>query len=123
MLRFRSLLRNLTGEQYEDVINVCSMLPIVEMKVKPHGEFGQCRFLGNCPPTPPLSHHFAISEQFSVNACWGGGGSWAVFQKSKLIREFILGRFPFVRTDKPDLSSRNENFTFNQNYPARSVIS
>ena len=40
MLRFRSLLRNLTGEQYEDVINVCSMLPIVEMKVKPHGEFG-----------------------------------------------------------------------------------
>ncbi|CAH3176181.1 unnamed protein product [Porites evermanni] len=32
----RSLLRNLTGEQYEDVINVCSMLPIVEMKVKPH---------------------------------------------------------------------------------------
>ena len=40
VLRFRSLLRNLTGEQYEDVINVCSMLPIVEMKVKPHGEFG-----------------------------------------------------------------------------------
>ena len=23
----------------------------------------QFRFLGNCPPTPPLSHHFAISEK------------------------------------------------------------
>ena len=22
----------------------------------------QFRFLGNCPPTPPLSHHFALSE-------------------------------------------------------------
>ena len=21
------------------------------------------RFLGNCPPTPPLSHHFALSEK------------------------------------------------------------
>ena len=26
---------------------------------KPH----QFRFLGNCPPTPPLSHHFALSEK------------------------------------------------------------
>lgn len=32
----RSLLRNLTGEQYEDVINVCSMFPVIELKVKPH---------------------------------------------------------------------------------------
>lgn len=32
----RALLRNLTGEQYEDVINVCSMFPSVEMAVKPH---------------------------------------------------------------------------------------
>ena len=23
----------------------------------------QFRFLGNCPPTPPLSHHFAVSEK------------------------------------------------------------
>ena len=23
----------------------------------------QSRFLGNCPPTPPLSHHFALSER------------------------------------------------------------
>ncbi|XP_020622876.1 translocation protein SEC63 homolog [Orbicella faveolata] len=32
----RSLLRNLTGEQYEDVINVCSMFPVIDMVVKPH---------------------------------------------------------------------------------------
>ena len=32
-----------------------------------------------------------------------------------------LGRFPFVRTDRPGHSLRNENFTFNQSYPARSV--
>ena len=29
--------------------------------------------------------------------------------------------FLFVRTDRPDHSYHNENFTFNQNYPARSV--
>ena len=34
-----------------------------------------------------------------------------------------LGRFPFVRTDRPDHSRRNENFTSNQNYPTRSVKS
>ena len=31
--------------------------------------------------------------------------------------------FPFVKTDHPDPSSLNKNFTFNQNYPARSVKS
>ena len=35
---FRSLLRNLTGEQYEDVLNVCSMFPDIEMVIKPHGK-------------------------------------------------------------------------------------
>ena len=34
-----------------------------------------------------------------------------------------LGCFPFVRMDRPDHSHLNENFTFNQNYPARSVKS
>ena len=34
-----------------------------------------------------------------------------------------LRRFPFFRTDRPDPSRRNENFTINQNYPARSVKS
>ena len=35
----------------------------------------------------------------------------------------ILGRFPFVRTDRPNHSQRNENFHFNQISPARSVKS
>ena len=39
------------------------------------------------------------------------------------IRKVHLGCFPFVRTDRPDHFLRNENFTFNQNYPARSVKS
>ena len=31
-------------------------------------------FLGNCPPTPSLSHHFALSEEVSVNVSLEGGG-------------------------------------------------
>ena len=34
-----------------------------------------------------------------------------------------LRALPFVRTDRPDHSRRDENSTFNQNYPARSVKS
>ena len=34
-----------------------------------------------------------------------------------------LRGFPFVRTDRPDHSSHDKNFAFNQNYPARSVRS
>ena len=34
-----------------------------------------------------------------------------------------LGRFPFVRTDRPEHSCSNDNFPFNQNSPARSVKS
>ena len=26
----------------------------------------QFRFPGNCPPTPPLSHHFILSEKYVV---------------------------------------------------------
>ena len=33
----------------------------------------------------------------------------------------LLGHFPFVRTDRPDHSCRNDSFPFNQNSPARSV--
>ena len=35
----------------------------------------------------------------------------------------ISRRFSFVRTDRPDHSRCNENFTFNQNHPARLVKS
>ena len=33
-----------------------------------------------------------------------------------------LRRFTVVRTDQPDHSRPNENFTFNQNYPARNGV-
>ena len=35
----------------------------------------------------------------------------------------LLGRLPFVRSDRSDHSRRNDNFRFNQNSPARSVKS
>ena len=33
----------------------------------------QFRFLGNCPPTPPLTQHFALSGEVSVNVDLGEG--------------------------------------------------
>ena len=33
-----------------------------------------------------------------------------------------MGHFPFVKTDWPENSSHNDNFTFNQNYPQRSQM-
>ena len=44
----------------------------------------QFRFLGNCPPTPPLSQHFALSEK-QVLMLDLGRGRWAASQKPKLI--------------------------------------
>ena len=49
----------------------------------------QFRFLGNCPPTPPLSQHLHLLF------IWGkmlskGRGRWAVSQKPKLIRNCYL---------------------------------
>ena len=40
-----------------------------------------------------------------------------------MLFSLLLGRLPFVRTDRPDHSRRNDNFPFNQNSPARSVKS
>ena len=50
---------------------------------------------------------------------------WTILSRGEFHPEasFVLGRFPFVRTNRPDHSSQNENFTFNQNYPAKSVKS
>ena len=45
--------------------------------------------LGNCPPTPPLSQHFTLSEKLSVNVGLGRGRS-AVSQKRIIIRLFLL---------------------------------
>ena len=35
----------------------------VSLKLKLIKSLDQFRPLGNCPPTPPLSHHFALSEK------------------------------------------------------------
>ena len=40
-----------------------------------------------------------------------------------MLFSLLLGRLPFVSTDRPDHSRRNDNFPFNQNSPARSVKS
>ena len=55
-------------------------------------------------------------RQFCFTGMWGNSNQL-------LEKNLDLGRFPFVRTDRLDPSSRNENFTVNQNYPAMSVIS
>ena len=34
----------------------------------------QLRFLGNCPPTPLLSQHFALSEKLVLMLHWLKGG-------------------------------------------------
>ena len=63
----------------------------------------QCMFLGNCPPTPPQTWHFAQSEKC---LCLGRGRR-AVFQKHTLIqlakwsimRRSILIGSPFCNKD------------------------
>ena len=39
------------------VINTAELFGLTEVKVDHY------TFLGNCPPTPPLSQHFALSEK------------------------------------------------------------
>ena len=39
-------------------------------------------FLENCPPTPPLSQHFALSEKLMLAY---GRGRWAVSYKRVMI--------------------------------------
>ena len=41
-------------------------------------------FLGNCPPTPPLSQHVALSETYVLMLALGRG-RWAVSQKRIMI--------------------------------------
>ena len=44
-------------------------------------------WINYCPPTPPLTHHFALSEKQVLML---GRGRWAVSQKSNLIRTFLV---------------------------------
>ena len=43
----------------------------------------QSRFLGNCPPSPPISQHFALSEKRVLTFMAQGRGRWASSQKTK----------------------------------------
>ena len=46
------------------------------------------RFLGNCPPTPPRTQHFALSEKQMLTLS-KGRGRWPVSQKLTLIQFFL----------------------------------
>ena len=45
--------------------------------------------LGNCPPTPPLSQHVALSEKYVLLLAFGRG-RWAVLQKRMMFISVIL---------------------------------
>ena len=48
-------------------------------------------FLGNCPPTPTLSQHFALSEKEVLMLAYGRGTCmWAVSQKCLMIQHYFL---------------------------------
>ena len=38
--------------------------------------------LGICPPTPPLSQHFVLSEKWVLMLAWGGGGVGGQFPRN-----------------------------------------
>ena len=44
----------------------------------------QLRFLGNCPPTPPLTQNFAPSEMQMLSLS-SGRGMWAVSQRTIIV--------------------------------------
>ena len=49
----------------------------------------QFRFLGNCPPTPPLTQHFALSEKYVIMLTWERG-RWKVSQKPKMTQTIFF---------------------------------
>ena len=69
--------------------------------MKYRGFMGKFRFLGNCPPTPPLSQHFALSGlgegwvggQFPRNLNWPGFFTELVTTS----HAFIIDRFKVER--------------------------
>ena len=69
---------------YTPVFTVKKATQLVCLYVK-KGYTDQLRFLGNCPPTPPLSQRFALSEKLVLMLAQGRG-RLTVSQKSKLIR-------------------------------------
>ena len=61
---------------------------LIQNKVSLIEKWDQFRFLGNCPPTPPLSHYFTQNEK-QVLMLAQGRSRWVVSQKPKLIRNLI----------------------------------
>ena len=51
----------------------------------------QCSFLGNQPPTPPLSQHYYLLLT-QCKMLGQGRGRWAVSQKPKFHHIFLLGK-------------------------------
>ena len=66
--------------------------------------FDQSRFLGNCPPTPPLSERFALSEKLECQ-CWlklGVGGQFPRnLNWSKSVSKFFTGRLRLETRSDP----------------------
>ena len=54
-------------------------------------------FLRNCPPTPPLSQHFAFTFHLEKNVGLGFG-RWAVSQKCKMIQRSCVTKLIKIQT-------------------------
>ena len=103
-------------------------------------------FSPNVKPDPRLRHLLFFNAARKMKKCgnWLLISAWNWFrvfilkneEKTCILAKFVqfatylygcffiyLWRFPFVRTDRPGHSLRNENCIFNQSYPARSVKS
>ena len=76
----------------------------------------QFRFLGNCPPTSPLSQHFSLSEKLVLMFAYGWS-SWAVSQKPNLIR-FSYGYYFALST----IPGENAGTTYKANLPRRVLL-
>ena len=46
-----------------NIIIIFIIVAIIIIIISSQKALDQFRFLGNCPPTPPLSHHFSLSEK------------------------------------------------------------
>ena len=71
-------------------------------------------------PTPPPSYLATLPPPYLTLLPSPSSASFILIRFNFLCFNTNLECFPFVRTDQPDHSYHNENFSCNQNYPARS---
>ena len=71
------------------------------------------------PRIPKLESKIVVGSTSAVR--WGWMERRLIFRIAACNQ--CLGCFPLFRTDRPDHSRRNDNFSFNLNSPARSVKS